>query len=97
MPEMKAHRTNKGIGCDIDEHHRGRDSVTAKQKRAGLASSMAPAHLQCIARQLRKSAQHFADDRLVDALLEAHGTPVKSKLTKPCRDKSNAAGKGSNK
>jgi hypothetical protein len=94
---MKANRTNKGISCDIDGHHRGRDSVTAKQKRAGVASTMAPAHLQCIAKHLRTSAQHFADDRMVNALLEAHGTPGKSKLTDPNRDKSNASGKGSNK
>ena len=35
---------------------------------------MNPAHMQCIAKQFRGAAKHFADDRLVNALLDAHGT-----------------------
>lgn len=46
MPVMEANRhTNKNLSCDLDEHHRARDTMTAKQKRAGLASTMNPAHL----------------------------------------------------
>jgi len=90
MPVMEANRqTSKNLGCDLDEHHRGRDTGNAQQKRAGLASTMNPGHLQCIAKQLRSSAQHFADDRLVNALLDAHGTSgsKRSKLSGLSKDK----------